>query len=213
MSTQPLVRPPPVRLARLEYLDFQKNAEHREFRFRVHGSEGWTETRVRIAIADFGTGRVRLQDGPDVCYQKLQRTVAASETGTADVITVDDVDVASYLEAHPQTKRQSWAPSTPPTEASMLRKRSKTPPSPVPSRASRPTTDGALEEGQRVSHAVYGVGVTSASTGDHTVVRFDADGPKTFVTSMLKVEVLSAPHTWETGPRGKNRPCRTSIDD
>jgi hypothetical protein len=28
-----------------------------------------------------------------------------------------------------------------------------------------------------------------------------------FVTSLLKVDVLSPPHTWETGPRGKNRPC------
>ena len=63
-----------------------------------------------------------------------------------------------------------------------------------------------LEEGQRVSHAVYGAGVTASSTGGHTVVRFDDEGSKTFVTSMVELVVLSAPHTWQTSPRGKNKP-------
>jgi hypothetical protein len=29
-----------------------------------------------------------------------------------------------------------------------------------------------------------------------------------FVTSLLEVDVLSAPHTWETSVRGTNRPRR-----
>ena len=68
----------------------------------------------------------------------------------------------------------------------------------------------ALEEGQRVSHAVFGAGVTASSSGGRTAVHFDLNGPKTFVTALLKLEVLSAPGTWETGPRGKNRPCATT---
>jgi hypothetical protein len=51
------------------------------------------------------------------------------------------------------------------------------------------------------------MGVTTARTSARTVVSFDRDGPKSFVTSMLEVEVLSAPHTWMTSPRGTNRPC------
>jgi hypothetical protein len=47
----------------------------------------------------------------------------------------------------------------------------------------------------------------SSPSGGHTVVCFDEDGLRRFVTSMLEVDVLSAPHAWETGPRGKNRPC------
>ena len=65
-----------------------------------------------------------------------------------------------------------------------------------------------LADGQRVNHAVFGMGVTTETTRAHTVVRFDRDGPKRFVTSMLEVEVLSAPHTWETNRRGMNRPCK-----
>jgi len=28
---------------------------------------------------------------------------------------------------------------------------------------------------------------------------------------MLEVDVLSAPHTWETSARGTNRPCRKTV--
>jgi hypothetical protein len=70
-----------------------------------------------------------------------------------------------------------------------------------------------LEEGQRVRHAVFGLGVTTAATSARTVVSFDLDGPRSFVTSMLEVEVLSAPHTWSTGRRGVNSPCDGSGTD
>ena len=113
--------PPPASpgpVARVEYLDFQNVADHREFRFRVYAPDGWTEFRLGIAIAAFGAGRVRLQDGPDVCYQKLLRAVAAGETGCPDAITIDDVDLASYREAHTQVpKHRSWSASSPPTPA------------------------------------------------------------------------------------------------
>jgi hypothetical protein len=196
--------PPAAALVRVEYLDFRSVDEQREFRFRSYGPEGWTELRVRISIAAFGPGRVRLQDGPDVCYQKLLRVVA--EGGTAsDVITIGDADLASYREAHVQVqKHASWAPSSPPEPADGPPKPARRRSSPLPV-AAVPDGTAPLEEGQRVSHAVFGVGVTTSSRGGHTVVRFDQDGPKTFVTSMLQVDVLSAPHTWETGPGGKNR--------
>jgi hypothetical protein len=200
-------------LVRIEYLGFQNVAEHREFRLRVYGPDGSTEVRSRIAIAAFDAGRVRMQDGPDVCYRKLLQSVAAGEVASPDVITIDDVDLAGYREAHtPVPKRRSWSPASPPPRPIVPRR------PPRPSSPQLPAvplvvndSEKALEEGQRVSHAVFGVGVTTSSSGGHTVVRFDEDGPKTFVTSMLSVDVLSAPHTWETSPRGNNRPCRAGT--
>ncbi len=217
MSAQPLLSPsvpPPAspgRFVRVEYLDFQDLAEHREFRLRVCGPDGSTEFRLRISIAAFSAGRVRRQDAPDVCYQKLLRAVAAGEAASPGVIMIDDVDLASYREAHTQVpKHQSWTPSSPVTPPVAPRKQPRTPSPHFPvAPVAANDTEPALEEGQRVSHAVFGVGVTTSSSGGHTVIRFDQDGPKTFVTSMLKVDVLSAPHTWETRPRGKNRPCPT----
>jgi hypothetical protein len=204
----PLLTPDPF--VRVEYLDFQTLAEHREFRFRVCRPGGSTEFRLRIAIVAFGA-TVRLQDGPDVCYQRLLRAVADGATAGPDVITLDDVDLASYRAAHTHVpKRRSSSLSSQPTPAVVPRRQ---PRMPVPRLPVAPLVSNdaepVFETGQRVSHAVFGAGVTATSRPGHTVVRFDEDGARTFVTSMLKVDVLSAPHTWETGPGGHNRPCRT----
>jgi hypothetical protein len=201
--------PPPGHFVRVEYLDFQNLPEHREYRLAVYGPDGAAEFRFRIAIAAFGAGRVRLQEGPDVCYQKLLRAVAAGETANPDVVTIDDVELARYREAHtPVRKHRSWTPSSTPKPPFVPRTqpRPRSPPPPPPN-----DTEPTLDEGQRVSHAVFGVGVTISSSSGHTLIHFDQDGPKTFVTSMLELDVLSAPHTWETGPRGKNRPRETAL--
>lgn len=216
MSVQPLLLPlvPPSsagRVVRVEYLDFQNVAENREFRFRVYGPGESTGFRVRIALAAFGAGRVKLQDGPDVCYQRLLRALAAGATPSPEVIAIDDGDLASYREAHTHVpKRRPRTPWSPPTPVIVPQRQPRTP-APKPAVAPLVVNDGepALEAGQRVSHSVFGAGVTTAADSRHTAVRFDRDGPKTFVTPLLKVDVLSAPHTWETGPRGVNRPCPT----
>jgi len=211
----PLLVPSPRRLGRVEYLGFQDVAEHREFRFRLHGPEGWSTCRLRIALAAFGAGTVRRQDGPDVCYRKLLGAVADDEAASPDVITIDDADLASYREATtPVPKHRSWTRPSPPTPAAVPRRPPRAPSRPLPvAPLLTKDTGPAFEEGQRVSHAVFGVGVTSSSSSGHTVVCFDEAGPKTFVTSMLEVDVLSPPHTWETGPRGRNRPCPTPAPE
>jgi hypothetical protein len=216
MSVQPApssILPPPAspgRFVRVEYQDFRNVADHREFRLRVSGPDGSTEQLFRIASAAFGAGRVRLQDGPDVCYQRLLRSVAAGEPAGLDVITIDDLELAAYREAHtPVKKRRPRPASSEPIPAFVPRPPARTPIPRLPVAAvvvsaSKP----ALQQGQRVSHAVFGVGVTTASDHGHTVVSFDLDGSKTFVTRLVKLDVLSAPHTWETSPRGANRPRR-----
>jgi hypothetical protein len=208
MSTEtpsaPASSPPsPSRVVRVEYVDFQDVGEHREFRLRARGMDGSSEVRVRIAVAAFSTGRVRLQDGPDICYQKLLRTVAAGDPMSSEGITIDEADLALYTEAHANApKTRSWSPpaTVPPLGAAAA----------SPARAAPLVASGpppVLEGGQRVRHLVFGLGVMSAPSGRYTVVSFDKDGPRRFVTSMLEVDVLSAPHTWQAGPRGKNGPC------
>jgi hypothetical protein len=217
MSAEPILpHPAPPRLgrpARVEYLDFENVSDYREYRLAVHGPDGPAEVRFRIANSAFGAGRVRLQDGADVCYQKLLRAVAAGETASPDVVTIGDAELASYREAHtPAPKHRSFTAALPAKPPFVPR----TPPrprSPLPPIAA-PTTNHiktGLDAGQRVSHATFGAGVIASSSGGHTIVRFDEVGPRTFVTSMVKLEVLSAPHTWETGPRGKNRPRETAL--
>ena len=196
---------------RVEYQDFRDFPDHREYRLRVCGPTGSTEQLFRIASSAFSAGRVRRQDGPDVCYQRLLRSVAAGEAARPDVITIDDLELASYREAHiPIKKRRPRPASSEPAPAFV-------PPAPARRQRPRPAVAGAppndaeppLREGQRVSHAIFGVGVTAASDGGHTVVNFDEGGAKTFVTRLLELEVLSPPRTWETSRRGANRPRPT----
>jgi|SRR5688500_12029361 len=210
MSAQPILLPvaPPTSprpVVRVEYVDFQDLAEHREFRFRMRGLDGSSEVRIRVALAAFAACRVRLQDGPDVCYQKLLRTAAADPL-VPEVIAIEDSDLVSFAEGHTNApKHRSWSSSTPSPETVVA------PAGPVLPSSARTAAILAsapaprLEGGQRVSHAIFGLGVMSKPSAGHTVVCFDQDGPKRFVTSMLEVDILSAPHTWETTPRGKNR--------
>ena len=206
------VSPPrtPVRVVRVEYVDFQDVGEYREFRFRVRVLDGSTEVRARIAVVAFGPGRMRLQDGPDLCYRKVVEAVAAAgDAATPETIMIEEADLAGYAEGHKTVpKHRSWSSPSPETPATAAPEDSAA--QPIARRASAivmPAPEAVLEGGQRVCHPVFGLGVMSPPSGGRTVVCFDEDGPKTFVTALLEVDILSAPHTWETSARGKNRPC------
>jgi hypothetical protein len=201
-------QPPSQRQAvRIEYLDYRGESDAREYRLAVHLPEGTAEVRVRIPIAAFAANRVLLQDGPDVCYQRLLRMLSAGEAPSRGVIIVDDAELAAYREAHTPSPRRSANPKAPPKRAPVTRspvpeKRPKLPVATTPPPAEPEQT---FDEGQRVSHALFGAGVTMGSSGGRTSIQFDDHGVRTFLTSMLELEVLSAPREWQAGPRGKNR--------
>jgi hypothetical protein len=198
-----------MKVDRVEYLGFQNVPEHREYRLAVCGPERRAEFRIRIATAAFGAG-LRLQDGPDVCYRRLLRELGAGETARPDVVTIDDAELAAYRDAHTSAPKH-WSPlATQPPKPPFV---PRSPRSPVKAAAplAASAAEPSLDVGQRVSHEAFGAGVTTAATGAYTTIHFDAAGPRTFVTSMLKLDVLSGPHTWETGPRGHNRPRAKAL--
>jgi hypothetical protein len=189
---------------RVEYLGFDSHDQHREFRFRLHVTEGAVELRVRIPLAAFADGRVRMQDGPAVCYQRLVRAAATGELVGQDVITIDDAELAGYREAHtPPARNRSFTPSA--TAKPAARNPPRAPFSRPPVATPPPEPAPLFGVGQRVRHAIFGDGVTASSSGGLTVVCFDEGSKKTFVTSILELDILSAPHTWETTRRGVNQ--------
>jgi hypothetical protein len=100
-STTP-ARPPVAASSRfsLEYLGFHNEHDRREYRLRARFGEDVREYTVWIALAAFAAKRVLLQDGPDICFQKLWRELAVVELkGTARLAVTDD-DLASYRDAH-----------------------------------------------------------------------------------------------------------------
>jgi hypothetical protein len=207
----PLSLPAGRRRIRVEYLDFRDVPDYREYRLAVYGDGPELEVRFRIASAAFGAGRIRLQDGPDFCYRKLLSMVTAGGTTVPEVLTIEDDELGDYREAHtPVPKHSPWTqPTLPPKPAAAFLPRTPPRPSAPQMPVAKPATsdrEPGLDKGQRVHHEIFGIGVVTSSSGTHTVVCFDEGGTKSFVTSMVELEVLSAPHTWETGPRGKNRP-------
>ena len=204
---------------RVEYLDFQDVEDHREYRFRVYGPDGSSERRLRIPKAAFEARLVRVSDGPDLCYQKLVQAIAGGAAESV-ITTIVEVDLSRYRDEHAPTKPRSAGkprdPATPVAERPQRPHYRPAPPKAVtvqaPAAPLVSRVEPILEKGQRVKHAVFGMGVTTAATSARTVVSFDRDGSKSFVTSLLEVEVLSAPHTWETAPRGVNRPRQAAEE-
>ena len=193
---------------RVEYLDYQSQADYREYRLALHSQEGTREARVRIPVTAFAASRVLLQDGPDVCYQRLLRMLSAGEAPSREVIVVDGAELTAYREAHTPAPRRFATPRSPSKRVPMTRTPLPEKHPKLPVAAAPPSVEiaRAFDEGQRVSHAIFGAGVTMTSSAGRTSVQFDDHGVKSFVTSLLELEVLSAPHAWQAGPRGKNRP-------
>jgi hypothetical protein len=93
----------------VEYVGFRNTLHRREYLLRAHSGPETRDFTVGIALAAFAAGRVRLQDGPEICYLKLQREIAAAVEGPAAEgdYTVSDQELAGYREAHTPARRPS----------------------------------------------------------------------------------------------------------
>lgn len=198
----------------MEYHGFTNLPEHREYRLTAYGPEQPAEFSFRVALAAFAEGKIRLQEAPDMCFQRLVQLLLLGETAPLAPVTFDDVELASYREAHtvhPRRRPTSSLPAAasplprPPHEHRMVPR----PPQPLPKEVTREKLH-SLCAGQRVSHALFGTGVTTEASARRTTVHFDEEGSRTFVSAMVELEVLSPPHTWETDRRGRNRPLETT---
>jgi hypothetical protein len=88
--------------AQVEYVGFTTKGAHRVYQLRVRrGATEPVDVNVLIASAAFTAGRVRYQDGPEVCFLKLQKELlAAAEGKPAKEFSVSDADLADYKAAH-----------------------------------------------------------------------------------------------------------------
>ena len=60
-----------------------------------------------------------------------------------------------------------------------------------------------MQEGQTIKHAIFGMGIVTASDQERTAIDFDDHGPKLFVTSIFSAELVGeAP---ATPPKAKRR--------
>lgn len=104
--------------ARLEYIGVTASATEREYTMRLRESAAEPRDFVIVISSEaFRSERVRFQDGPDICYQKMQRELLACEgTGTwpGDRLLVTDAEIEEYRASH-ATKAAVKKPRAMPT--------------------------------------------------------------------------------------------------
>jgi hypothetical protein len=88
--------------ATVEYVGFRTAEGRREYVLRSHLGTEVHEYTVGISLSAFTAGRVRLQDGPEICYLKVLRELETLEAGAtrAPHLTVTDAELADYVTAH-----------------------------------------------------------------------------------------------------------------
>jgi len=120
---------PAPRRFTLEYLGFRNAADRREYVLRARSGPDAREFTVWIAHTAFAARQALLQDGPDICFQKLQRELALVAWSGDACVGVTEADLASYRAAHAPPVRQPSIPKpVPPAQGVWMSASS--PPSP-----------------------------------------------------------------------------------
>ena len=105
--------PTPTQVS-LEYLGFRNAPDRREYVLRAQAGSEAREYTVWIAHSAFASRGALLQDGPDICYQKLRRELAVPELTGDAYVGVSDSDLAHYRETHTPATRRPPAPKPAP---------------------------------------------------------------------------------------------------
>ena len=112
----PKLVPIAVRELSLEYRGFRNVKDRREYLLFARLGTAACEYTVWIANAAFTAGHAFMQDGPDICYQKLRRDLADRELSDGQCVQVTERELLDYRTAHLPPQRRSFAtkPSPPP---------------------------------------------------------------------------------------------------
>jgi len=89
----------------IQYLGFQDVRDRREYALRVRRGDQEGRYTLSIDLAAFAKRQALLQDGPDICYQKLLHELADSELHASRGIVVTETDLLAYRESHTPLKR------------------------------------------------------------------------------------------------------------
>jgi hypothetical protein len=98
----------------LQYLGFQNVGARREYLMQAGRGDQASRYVVWIELAAFSERRALLQDGPDICYQKLLRELAGAGPPGPEGLGVTEVDLAAYRATHTTPARHRWSASATP---------------------------------------------------------------------------------------------------
>ena len=97
----------------IQYVGFHDVQGRREYVLQAQRGDELRRYTVWIELAAFSRRQALLQDGPDICYQKLVRELAEAEPHGS--VGVTDGDLTAYRETHaPPPRRGGFStPRTP----------------------------------------------------------------------------------------------------
>jgi hypothetical protein len=108
--------PAAVKGTLIHYVGFGNVEGRRGYEIDVQRGLEKRRYTVWIELAAFARGQALLQDGPDICYQKLLRELASAEGQVpGGGIDVTERDLAAYRESHAPPARRSFSPSPRPS--------------------------------------------------------------------------------------------------
>jgi hypothetical protein len=91
----------------VEYLGFTTTTLAREYHLRVHQGAEIHDFMVAVSNDAFLDHRLKYQDGPEICFLKLQRALAEGEGSLPESeLAVTQSDLDAYRTAHTPQKRK-----------------------------------------------------------------------------------------------------------
>jgi hypothetical protein len=97
----------------IQYMGFQDVDARRQYALRARRGDREGSYTVSIELAAFANRRALLQDGPDICYQKLLHELADSDLHSTGDLVVTEGDLSAYRESHTPAKRGIFSPPRP----------------------------------------------------------------------------------------------------
>lgn len=108
------VAAPAARRLAIQYMGFRDADGHREYALKAQRGDEERRYILSIALAAFAERRALLQNGPDICYQKLARMLESTDPLGTDTIAITDGELAIYRDAHAPPVRRGFSASLAP---------------------------------------------------------------------------------------------------
>lgn len=97
----------------VEYVGFRTTSDCREYLLRSREGADRREYTVGIAHEAFASGRAKYQDGPAICYAKLERELQGPELTHASHFEVSEADLVEFQKAHASPQKRRHKATTP----------------------------------------------------------------------------------------------------
>ncbi len=86
----------------IQYVGFNVAASSRTYNFDVLDSKETREFTVKVQSDTFRPARLKLQDGPSICFQRLKQELEreTQESRAEAHLSIGELDIREYLERH-----------------------------------------------------------------------------------------------------------------